>query len=381
MFSLLFILSGVGLKTQQKHWNAVTHDKTSFPLIGKHRTVACWECHPKGVMKGTPTDCEACHWYRKQDDRYQLQLGVHCEECHTPIDWKKIKSGSWSHEQDAGFLLEGIHRTIDCFRCHKGSAFTGQVGDCIDCHREDYNKADEPNHVLAQFPEDCKICHNSIDWKGAVYSHLFFPLNGMHKTAECTGCHQNNQYPGTPTDCFACHQALYNNTTSPSHIEAGYPPYCEVCHGNSALDWYGAKFDHGRVWALKGAHRGLDCNVCHSIGYNISSDCINCHLDDYNNTSDPDHRKAGFHTACEVCHLTEALTWSQAVFQHNFPIFSGAHQNAFCSDCHKTTNYFEFSCIDCHAHIKTEMDNKHNNVGGYTYNSQACYSCHPTGEK
>jgi hypothetical protein len=27
------------------------------------------------------------------------------------------------------------------------------------------------------------------------------------------------------------------------------------------------------------------------------------------------------------------------------------------------------------------MDNKHQNVSGYAYNSQACYSCHPTGEK
>jgi hypothetical protein len=27
------------------------------------------------------------------------------------------------------------------------------------------------------------------------------------------------------------------------------------------------------------------------------------------------------------------------------------------------------------------MDNKHKDVGGYTYNSQACYSCHPTGEE
>jgi hypothetical protein len=27
------------------------------------------------------------------------------------------------------------------------------------------------------------------------------------------------------------------------------------------------------------------------------------------------------------------------------------------------------------------MDNKHKDVGGYVYNSQACYSCHPNGRK
>jgi hypothetical protein len=26
------------------------------------------------------------------------------------------------------------------------------------------------------------------------------------------------------------------------------------------------------------------------------------------------------------------------------------------------------------------MDNKHINVSGYSYNSQVCYSCHPTGQ-
>jgi hypothetical protein len=26
------------------------------------------------------------------------------------------------------------------------------------------------------------------------------------------------------------------------------------------------------------------------------------------------------------------------------------------------------------------MDNKHRDVYGYSYNSRACYACHPTGE-
>jgi hypothetical protein len=153
-------------------------------------------------------------------------------------------------------------------------------------------------------------------------------------------CHQNNQYSGTPTECVACHLEDYNRTTNPNHIQAGYPTDCEICHGDNALDWLGAKVDHNRFWILKGAHRGLDCNRCHYLGYTITSDCVNCHLDDYNNTTEPNHREVGFHTDCEVCHLDEALTWSMAVFEHSFPIFSGAHQNAFCSDCHRTANYF-----------------------------------------
>ena len=381
IFSLLFIHPATGLKTQQKRWDAVTHDKTNFPLIGMHRTVSCSECHLEGVMKGTPTACEACHWYRKQDDRYQLQLGIHCEECHTPSGWKPVKPNAWSHEQDGGFPLQGSHKMLDCFQCHKGRIFSGQSNDCMDCHREDYDRAAEPNHVLEQFPTDCRICHNMNHWEGAVYAHLLFPLNGMHRTAACNSCHPNNQYSGTPTDCVVCHLAEYNNTTSPNHIQANYPTDCEICHGNSALDWYGAILDHDRFWPLKGAHRRLDCIVCHSTGYTISSDCVNCHLDDYNNTTEPNHQKAGFHTDCEVCHLSESMTWSQAVFDHIFPIFSGRHQSLSCSDCHRTANYIEFSCIDCHEHSKDLMDHKHKDIGGYTYDSLACYSCHPSGEK
>jgi hypothetical protein len=38
-----------------------------------------------------------------------------------------------------------------------------------------------------------------------------------------------------------------------------------------------------------------------------------------------------------------------------------------------------FSCITCHAHNQSDMDNKHSGVSGYSYNSAACYQCHPTG--
>ena len=50
------------------------HDQTNFPLTGRHRTVACEECHINGQLEGTPTDCESCHWDRRQDDRYSLAL-------------------------------------------------------------------------------------------------------------------------------------------------------------------------------------------------------------------------------------------------------------------------------------------------------------------
>ncbi|MEE9117077.1 MAG: hypothetical protein V3U02_00600, partial [Calditrichia bacterium] len=53
-----------------------------------------------------------------------------------------------------------------------------------------------------------------------------------------------------------------------------------------------------------------------------------------------------------------------------------------CTECHTVPdNYSVFSCIDCHEHRQSVMDDKHSIVDGYTYESNACLSCHPTGEK
>jgi hypothetical protein len=40
-----------------------------------------------------------------------------------------------------------------------------------------------------------------------------------------------------------------------------------------------------------------------------------------------------------------------------------------------------FSCLTCHEHNQSEMDDEHDDVPGYVYESTACYGCHPTGEE
>ena len=51
-----------------REWTVESHDRTNFPLTGKHRTLSCRECHLNLVFEGSPTDCEVCHWQRRQDD-------------------------------------------------------------------------------------------------------------------------------------------------------------------------------------------------------------------------------------------------------------------------------------------------------------------------
>ncbi|MCU0329314.1 MAG: hypothetical protein MUE53_10010, partial [Chitinophagales bacterium] len=119
---------------------------------------------------------------------------------------------------------------------------------------------------------------------------------------------------------------------------------------------------------------------------NTPNTCVGCHQSDYNSTTNPNHAAAQFPTNCIACHSQSA--WSPSTFDHDnlyFPIYSGKHDGEWnlCADCHfNSSNYNLFSCINCHEHDDpADMADKHDGVNGYQYNSNACYACHPDGEK
>ena len=115
--------------------------------------------------------------------------------------------------------------------------------------------------------------------------------------------------------------------------------------------------------------------------FNLPRNCFGCHADAYTATRSPDHVRAGFPTSCESCHFANHTSWSQAVFRHAFPIGSGRHAGFACSDCHVAADFRQFQCTGCHAHERSEMDDEHDDVGGYVYQSQACFACHPDGRE
>ncbi len=243
---LAAILSGSGQENGKKSppqekppvtWTVESHDRTNFPLTGKHRTLACVDCHINKVFEGTPKACEVCHWERRQDDRYRLRLGMNCAECHSTLTWKRVDPNKWNHETETGFRLEGAHQFVDCEQCHGFQGFKPQPTDCYSCHAKDYQSTRNPNHVQAGFPTDCPACHNTRSWGGARFSHLGFPLTGRHATAACADCHKNGVYAGTPTACASCHINDYNSTTDPNHRAQGYSLECQTCHGTSYTGW------------------------------------------------------------------------------------------------------------------------------------------------
>jgi hypothetical protein len=368
------------------------HQKGRFPLVGNHLTADCQQCHTRYVdlyFEPLNTDCFACHSddYNSTQNPNHASAGfsTYCQDCHdlTASVWFTVNV---VHDF---FPLVGGHAISDCFACHEpGGNFTGLSPECITCHEDDYNNpGNDPNHIVSNFPTDCKQCHTINGWSPSTFDHNLtsFPLTGKHIPVNCQDCHSTG-YTGTPTDCYSCHQQDYESVQDPNHVIGGYSINCTDCHTTNGWDDL-VNFNHNITqFPLTGAHITTDCNSCHQQGYNNTPiECFGCHEQDYNNTTNPNHIAAAFPTTCEDCHETTA--WTPATFDHDgqyFPIYTGKHAGEWtlCSDCHEVPNNFSvFTCISCHEHNQQEMDDKHQGVQGYIYTSEACLSCHPTGEK
>jgi len=367
------------------------HQRSRFPLVGTHLIADCQQCHPRYTdlyFEPLNIDCYACHsndYNSTQNPSHQTAgfAKEDCENCHD------LTSSSWAtiNVVHDFFPLVGGHAISDCFQCHEqGGNFTGLSAECDDCHHDDYANTTDPNHSEAGFPIDCKQCHTIYGWEPANFDHNLtsFPLTGAHLNTNCNSCHEQG-YANTPTECFACHQQDYNSAQDPNHVAGNYSTDCTICHSTTA--WEPAQIDHNLTgFPLTGKHIEATCQECHASGYtNTPTDCYACHQQDYDNSTNPNHLAALFPITCEDCHTTNG--WTPATFDHDglyFPIYSGEHAGEWnqCSDCHEVpSNYTVFTCISCHEHNQIDMDDKHQGIQGYIYESNACLSCHPDGSK
>jgi hypothetical protein len=367
--------------TTNPGWKPASYNHGAFPLTLGHSVPSCADCH-KGNYTNLSSVCWSCHQsdYNSTADPNHSASGFPqtCDDCHTTNPgWKPA---SFDH---SSFPLTQGHSVPSCSDCHKGN-YTNLSSACWSCHQGDYNSTSDPNHATAGFAQTCSDCHTTNPgWKPASYNHSVFPLTLGHSVPSCADCHKGN-YTNLSSACWSCHQADYNSTTDPNHSASGYPQTCADCHTTNP-GWKPASFTH-TSFPLTQGHAGPSCADCHKGNYvNTPTDCYSCHKTDYNQTVNPGHQALGFSTTCTGCHTT-VPGWKPATYrQHDsqFPIYSGKHQGQWstCADCHTNlSNYSAFSCITCHEHNKTDMDDKHlGEVSGYVYNATSCYNCHPTG--
>ena len=381
--------------TTQPGWKPATFPVHSnfYQLLGAHATIAndCASCH-NGNYTTTPNQCVGCHQtnYDNTTDPPHKSSGfsTDCVSCHSQTAWKPA---TFDHDNQYFPIYSGAHngKWNNCSECHTNQS-NYAVFSCITCHEHNQSTTDGQHNGISGYVYEsgaCFSCHPKGSSDGA-FNHAAsnFPLTGAHQSVDCASCHQNG-YAGTSMDCVSCHQTNYNNTTNPNHKTLSLSTDCKTCHTTQS-GWKPATFPiHNNFYQLLGAHATIanDCASCHNGNYlTTPNQCVGCHQKDYDNTTNPAHKTGGFSTDCVSCHSQTA--WKPSTFDHDnqyFPIYSGSHNGKWntCNDCHTNqSDYKIFTCITCHEHSQSTMDSKHQGVNGYSYESSACLSCHPSGK-
>lgn len=376
---------------------AFDHAKTRYALDGRHVQVACAKCHmqvmgPGGqnavhYRLGTPA-CEACHHNPHLKNAVPVVApgakgpveAWTCRRCHTTRGWSAVPERVEFDHASTGTVLTGAHARAACSGCHRpADRAGGQVPRaCTGCHTDPHK---------GELGTQCTQCHSATNWRAprTLPSHetTRFPLTGAHTATECTACHTRlgrEVYRGTTSICGDCHSRVAQNIRKPDHRLLGFGPGCQVCH--STFSWGPAIVNHTVWWALDGRHAAVDCIQCHGNGVwrGLSAACVSCHKGVLE-TAHPDHKAMGFPMSCQDCHAATAWNLLKKTWHDTyFPIVSGAHNGIACASCHGGSyNTAQLICTSCHTHSESATKKHHDGVGGYTWQSAACYGCHRKG--
>ena len=392
------------------------HNSTGFLLTNGHANVACALCHVNNNYNLTiaPTDCgnSQCHLTTWQTTTNPVHpsagaafAAANCSTCHTTVSWT---TATFDHST-TGFLLTGGHANVACNLCHINNNYNLTIAPTAcgnsQCHLTDWQNTNNPVHStagLAFGAANCATCHTPAGWTAASFDHSItgFALTGTHLSTPCASCHVNNNYTLNSADCYGCHSAAFQSTTTiggsvPNHVTAGFPTTasaCASCH--PITTWSAGVFNHAATgFPLTNGHANVACNLCHiNNNYNLTiapTDCGNsqCHQTDWQNTNNPVHSAAGSAFAaanCSTCHTTTG--WTAASFDHSVTGFAltGTHLTTPCALCHVNNNYTLNSadCYGCHSAVYLQTASIGGSVpnhvaAGFPTTAAQCASCHP----
>ena len=348
--------------------SAFDHNRTKYPLRGKHAAVACARCHaaPGAAWIASPPHdrCGACHADAHAGTATLGGKPADCGECHGPDGYSPSTITLERHRLSA-YPLAGKHLSVACRACHPAAGRgPGRAGvllrpasvRCADCHADAHSG--QPGTVGV----DCARCHALLGFKPstitvAAHAALPFPLDGKHATAPCAGCHRPKAgelaVPAAlgkagvivrpARECASCHRDPHEGKFGAAR--------CSECHDASSFK--PARFDAARhdasAFPLRGAHRKAACAKCHrDLGAPAAEAgaprslpfrdprraCEECHADPHGGqfASRPDRG------ACASCHDEEAFRPASR-FEHSrdtaFPL-KGEHVLVPCARCHMT---------------------------------------------
>jgi hypothetical protein len=379
-----------------KGWHQVDkssfdHDRTAYPLRGRHAGVPCASCHadfstPEKKKPAFRT-CGTCHRDVHNGTATLAGRVVDCDQCHqvsgfSPSSFTVAQHGS------SKYPLEGKHQSVTCASCHRKDATTSAAarwgssrvilrptfGTCRDCHADLHGG----QLAAASSRAECGDCHRVTGWKPstfdqAAHAKLRLALDGRHGAVECRSCHGTDRkglrpLPATPlgkaafffklpeVECGACHVDPHRGrfaTAGPRAQANG----CLGCHDTRAFRPSTADISaHASYgFALDGAHRATACVSCHAemkpaaapprstlIAAGVAlrelrfesakTECADCHQTPHGSQF-AGRRDGG---RCDSCHRTDGFAPATRFDHSRDASFStkGAHERVLCNQCH-----------------------------------------------
>jgi len=367
------------------------HEATHYKLESAHVKVSCSDCHALDDFSAVRRECLSCH-----TDVHEAKLGSECVRCHSPSRWEIFDTEEI--HRDTRFPMMGRHNLIDCWSCHANleeGDFTRGTTDCVDCHENIYLSTENPRHVSLGFSTACVECHEPPQWNPAFFPghDALFPIfSGEHDGSwdGCADCHPDPGSYGVFT-CLTCHgQADMDQ----EHGNIGGYSYdsiaCLMCHPTGSKSGLAENHDSDYFPIFSGSHASewQSCTDCHDVSGDFTAfSCVGCHEHDRSSTDQGHSGIPGYEYESSMCYLCHPSGESGEFREHDtlyFPIYSGKHRGKWddCSSCHNNPDdRSAFTCIDCHEHDRSKMDEKHHDVPDYVYESSACFECHPRGEE
>jgi hypothetical protein len=316
------------------------HERTRYPLRGRHATVACAKCHgPKlaGGQKPAFDRCDRCHRDSHAGLATLAGRPADCVACHSVQGWKPSTYSVSAHQASA-YPLEGRHALVPCAKCHPQgpdslAARLGAArvllrparGGCLDCHTDPHRGRFEAGGARAK-AGSCRTCHTMNGYRptlvdAAAHARLGYPLAGAHRAVPCQSCHTELKVaPATAVGAIpaaARGWAASGRDSLRTLLLAGTATACADCHQSPHGDQF-----KGRRARRKDGPAGDACDACHGIDSFKPADR-------FNHEKDSAFRLAGAHAKvrCEGCHKS-----SRDAQGKSFVVYKPTPVR--CEDCH-----------------------------------------------
>jgi hypothetical protein len=260
------------------------HNKTNFPLVGKHTKVECSACHGTNLTsKLKHQNCSDCHKDFHKGEFLNTKSKGECSACHN-VEGFSPSLFTLEEHQLTKFSLVGKHLALPCINCHLKETiwtFDTQGNACIDCHPNIHKEELKEKYLINN---NCALCHSTDGWDIVTFEHKSteFELLGKHANQSCAKCHVNEEgadkkiiFNSVEKKCESCHKDIHAGQFSVEGIND-----CTRCHAFE--NWKPVYFDHNKTrFSLTGAHSKLECMGCHKPSEKNGLRFINYKLADF----------------------------------------------------------------------------------------------------